>query len=396
MFHKSGNPFNIHLLICVSFLLMINFSNLFSQEIEVEKLMTKKIPDCRDISFNSTLLIPEYYRKNQFDTLSAILDYWEKQCGINEPILRLKILLAIKNNALNENMYDRSIIGYLTWYRDSKRFKEKGVDYYSDIIFWSRGFIDTGFNDFTRKIAKELKNKGKSPLESFFLDFYSDDFDKIFTRLNTKEFSGTKLKAYYLSELNEYTRKAEGHCSIYAGLWYPIGNIEIVGIHPLVGLQAGLKYKRLMVDFSLNFKFLNSAHTYKVFQNDSLWNTNHFFGGYFGIDAGLEIFRNKIHEFDLIGGIAYDGFDALNIKESKTSGKITKSINSLNFNIGLGYSFYFRSMRYLGIQAKYNFVNYENEKGTDLSGNTMEFYIILGFSGNNRKKTQLEKLDFIY
>ena len=102
---------------------------------------------------------------------------------------------------------------------------------------------------------------------------------------------------------------------------------------------------------------------------------------------------HKKHELDLIGGIGYDGFDAITDMKTKYSDKASVTLNTLNLNLGLGYRFYISSTTYIGLQGKYNFVNFLNHNGTNLSGNTMEFYILIGNSGNNYKEMHLRMLD---
>ena len=113
-----------------------------------------------------------------------------------------------------------------------------------------------------------------------------------------------------------------------------------------------------------------------------------------GFDFGYELFSIKKNNFDLIGGIAFDGFDALSSDNSNSNNNISKSINSLNLNIGLGYKHFLNSWNYLGFDFKYNFVNYDNKNGTDLAGNTITINLIYGFMGNRYKDNILRQLDY--
>lgn len=363
------------------------FFQLQAQKIDVDRLMSRHIPNCEDITLNCMLLVPAYYNHNQTDTLNALLDYWETNCHISEPLLRIKILLAIKNNVFSESLYPCSVLDFIDQYRSDVSYLGSSRNNWYHVA----GTI--GFYNFTRKLAGELKSKPLSPLESFFADLYSDNFNGIFLRLKGKEFAGTLLQHCYLSTIRECDRKSEGHWALYVGAWYPFDNLNLVGIHPVIGGKLGIKYRRLILDLSVNIKFVNSANSYQVFKNDSLWDTRYFFGAYIGIDAGFEVLRHKKHEIDLIGGLGYEGFDALKNQNSNSSDKVSVSLSSLNLNFGLGYRFYLSSTTYIGLQGRYNFVNFLNHKGTNLSGNTMEFYILIGNSGNNYKSTHLRMLD---
>lgn len=95
---------------------------------------------------------------------------------------------------------------------------------------------------------------------------------------------------------------------------------------------------------------------------------------------------------NLLSGVALDGFDA--IKETKT--QKAKSIFSPNFNIGIGirhrlgkYSAWF-----IDIQTRYNFVSYDTDGGTDLSGNVITIRFSFGFVSNPLKYELLRELGY--
>ena len=69
--------------------------SLYGQKIDPEALMTKRIITCPDILYNASYLIPGYYEKGSIDTLNSVLDFWEQNCGITEPITRCRILIAL-------------------------------------------------------------------------------------------------------------------------------------------------------------------------------------------------------------------------------------------------------------------------------------------------------------
>lgn len=210
------------------------------------------------------------------------------------------------------------------------------------------------------------------------------------------DFLNRFLQWSYLSAIRECEEQMEGHWALFAGAWYPFDNLNLVGTHPVIGGKLGIKYRRLILDLSVNIKFGNSANHYQVFKDDSLYDTRVFLGVFLGIDAGFEVLKHKKHEIDLIGGFGYEGFDALRDVHSKVSSdKVSVTLRSLNLNLGLGYRFYISSTTYIGLQGRYNFLNFLNHKGTNLSGNAMEFYILIGNSGNNYKSSRLRMLDVL-
>jgi hypothetical protein len=347
--------------------------------------MTRRYLSCADILYNVSWLIPEFYEKGSRDTLRAIMMYWEDRCGISEELVRCKILLSISDNSFSENFYkDNNILSMLRYY-------ERDNVIYGDIIVrWN--YYDTRYrndhgyhlNKFTVKLSKTLlETKEWSAVEKFFLRIYANDFEQGFQMLDSDELDGTRVKELYLQEKKARARKLAVHNDWMLGAWVPQGNADTLGVHPFFGYRIGTKYKKLTADLALGFRFGKSPNTYQVYKDGVIWDTYHFFGYYLGLDAGYELLRLKRNSIDLIGGVAFDGFDALSENtEGAKDDNLTKSIYSLNLNIGLGYKFHFKSNRYnnryIGIDFKYNFVNYKNPHGTNLDGNTYTINLIFG------------------
>ena len=376
-----------HLLLLVALILLPMLS--FPQE--VEHLMTRKYIPCSDVAYNSSLLIPEHYRKGNMDTVSALMQYWETRCGIGEPLLRLKILFAIKGDTFSEEIYeDVAIISSLLYSKRSEIVITIGFDY----LHGTHYSLDYSFFQFVQSLARALRQeRAYSPIEQFFLDFYAGDVDHIFRRVLDTSLSATILQEAYQREAATYLRMPEGHFSIYSGIWMPMGNASILGNHPLIGFEGGLKQKRWMLDALVEFKFLRSPNTYLVVKDDSTFTTDHFFGGQIGLSGGYELLRYQSNEINLLGGIAWDGFDALSIGEVNDPDRITKTINALNLNLGIGYRKYFRDKSYIGIDTRYNFVDYRNPGGTDLDGHTLTIRLKYGLSRNGYRDRNLRMLD---
>jgi len=245
------------------------------------------------------------------------------------------------------------------------------------------------------QLAKELLERNDlKPIEKLFLKMYSNDFEGTLAMIQTDDFKGTKIQELYFNQIKQYKRQVIGHEDFLLGAWIPQDNLKTLGSHPYFGFRGGIKYKRFMADATCGFKFGKSQNVYQVYKNDSVWNTDHFLGGYIGLDLGLEMFQIKKSSFDLIGGIAYDGFDALNADDPNSNTNITKSINSLNLNIGLGYKYNINQWNYIGVDIKYNILDYKNTLGTDLNGNAFTINLILGFYKNRYNINRLKELDY--
>ncbi len=371
-------------IIVKTFAIIIISTSAFGQIDSIENMMTRRKLSCMDIYYNASYLIPQFYNKGAIDSAQAIINYWEKECWPSELTLRCKILVAIRNKSFTEDIYDSTIINTLFFYKQSRST--------TDLYEYYENDLDT----FTIATSKQLlDNENITEIEKFFLRIYSNDFENTFGMLQGKNFNGTKIQEYYFREIKRYKNQVSLHIDILTGAWVPLDNLQIVGSHPYLGMRMGIKYRRLFADVSLGFMFIKSPNIYRVYKNDSLWNTDHFFGGYFGLDLGSGLLSIKSHHLDLIGGVAYDGFDALKVDYPGTDDDLSKTINSLNLNIGLGYKYYLSPYHYLGIDGKYNFVDFNNPEGTDLTGNVVSINLIYGGFGKKYDPIRLKELDYI-
>ena len=310
---------------------------LYGQIDQIENLMTRRYLSCADIFNNVSYLIPEYYEKENKDTLQAIIAYWENRCGISEALVRCKILLSIDEGNFSENLYNDNILNML---RDEKIINTRNLfrNYWDDYSY------DGLLTKFTTALAQKLlETKEVSAIEKFFLNVYANDFTPDFQILESDDFNGTRIKELYIQEKKACNQTMYFNGELMAGVWIPQGNLTVIGAHPFLGVRPGLKYKKMIASLTLGFKFIESRNKYQVFADNVIWDTNHFFGGYIGLDIDYELFRLKKNSIGVIGGIALDGFDTLNDKKDSSKNKVSKSVNSLNLNIGLGYKFHFKN-----------------------------------------------------
>jgi hypothetical protein len=358
-----------------------------AQESELERMLTRRRANCFDIHLNSVELIPRYYRENKVDSVWAVLDYWEKRCGTSEHAYRLRTLLKIKGDSLGIRASGYKFLElaqryrwYATEYFDSERYYDtRGVVY------------STSFDSLTIEIASELKSKKlSSSIDSFYVALYSNEPEVWFyLDRELEEYSG--LQQQYLSEVDRYNSMMDWHYEFIAGVWVPFGKLKLVGLHPSLGFALGVKYKKVLIDGSMIASFIDSPNEYNIIYKGNSVSTKRYFRWYLGIEGGYEVFRKKRHEIDAIGGIAYDGFQAHHVKNADNDPDAVW-VGTLNLNTGLGYRFYVKNFSFIGIDVRFNYTEYRNEGGTNLSGNVLTAALKYGWSGNRLKRSGLERL----
>jgi hypothetical protein len=219
--------------------------------------------------------------------------------------------------------------------------------------------------------------------------------------LKSDRYNGTRLQRAWLGEERRRATISGISLAIAAGAWTPTGNLSLVGPHPYFGFTFGGRGNKFSIEGVMNVRFLNSANAYTVVANQQLYNTQHYFGGYVGIDGMYELWRKRKKALELVGGCGWDGMDAFKSNANDKTAPI-KSINSINLNVGVGYRIFLRQrykqstywgrnrldfdISYLAFQAKYNVINYANPGATPLDGHAITFGILYGLYSHTLNK----------
>ncbi len=198
---------------------MMHPISLDAQTIDVEDLITRHSINCEDIALSATALIPGYHRDQKTDTLQALLHYWESSCGITEPMMRFTILWQIETNSFSEDWLPDRLPGKLLDYREAAESEEPVHDYFH-FDEWEYHAMDEGFADFTSQLAKSLrKYDDLTPIESFFITYYSNDFDKALSMLEDDVLEDTRLDSLYREHTEEVRPRGYTHAGFYFGFW---------------------------------------------------------------------------------------------------------------------------------------------------------------------------------
>jgi hypothetical protein len=231
-------------------------------------------------------------------------------------------------------------------------------------------------------------------MEYILAEFYSDNYENIFTQLQSKNFANCLLTSKYYELVHQYKNLSEFHISLLAGIWIPTGELTQVGVHPELGLQMGWKKKRMNYDFTLALKFVDAPKEYYARRDKkSEWElTDHFFGGYVGFEIGGDLLARKGHEIQAIGGVAYDGFQVL--KKNKEDDLKSSSTSSFNINFGLAYRYYITNNFYLGLRVKYHIVNYKLNGVINFTENPITVHFSIGIVQNSIKNENLKALGY--
>ena len=189
---------------------------------------------------------------------------------------------------------------------------------------------------------------------------------------------------------NDSITKSTFHWDVSFGTFIPTNNAKLLGVKPTFGFSFGLTHERMTYDLTVDVRFGKTKNEYQLADGSV---TDHYLGGYAGIDILGDIWSNNKNQILLLGGIGVDIFEivpgeyrdptfweTIFLGDDRITIEESTNIFSFNINFGLMYRFYYNRKNYLGIRYKYNIVNYNSNKiHTDVTG---DFHsITLNFGG---------------
>lgn len=360
-------------------------------------MMTKRKPDCYEMRRNAIELLPKYHKRQQIDSVEAVLDYWEERCSTPEELLRFKVLLSIEQGTsyVDTVVQRNGTIQYLLSYKNfaSSVYSD---DEYKRGQYLMNGYESFKFTDYTLDWARSLLRE-KSDLttrEEFFLRHYSHEFDGTFSMLRGEAFSNTTLEKGYhdLIESSQINTWFRGELSL--GGWFPTENLAILGNHLGFGISGGVQHKRWHAMVSIKGNFGDSRKTRNVSYKDSIYVSDKFSHVSATIDIGYALINKSQHSFELLGSGGYNGITILEVANPVDADN-PKSVerSGLLLSAGLGYRYNFKSGAYIGLSSKFNFTKFSNLPGSDLSGNFLSIRLSLGLISTDSHSHTRKLLD---
>lgn len=381
----------------VSLLLCLAAVSVFAQnQTDLKALLSPPRPDsCRDFVRNAHQLIPQWYDQGKLDSVRLVIEFVEQECETSS-FDRLKTLLAIESGEFETDLCDSALIDHVLhgYYVRSGR----SPDWLTLLIWGERiPMIDTSaYSRLVDSLTERLIRETDSTSAAYvvLMDF-TGDYDFIRKRLHRVAYSGTCLQEAYNREIAYWLeRRYRGriHLAALTGIWMPQHAASALGNKAELGFKIGWRGERLGAEGTVIFRFLDATREYVVRQDGKEDRGKSFFGGYVGADLAYEAIRSEIHSLALIGGIGLDGFGH---GSSKGDDNSTGGVNALNLNIGAEYRLACgrTRTRYVGVQGRYNVVNYATGGGTDLSGNTVSFELVYGGLSNSAS-SRLDRLKY--
>ncbi len=354
------------------------------------KMMSERLVTCDDMFYNALVLIPRFYEEKKYDSADLISKFVSQNCGLYEPVFSYQVLRRIdandmklnqvfdlylgynknQNKSLNEtNKLSESVISYLETYKEQYGVTVNNTGY-PQYVFE----VQQKYYSFIRRLAESLLNKpGLDSMQENLLRFYANPATSDFSRWSQTNYSGSVIHEDYKQQM----KRTSFSYRMQAGLWTPNGNIDILGNHPSIGFGFGPRINKTLIEMHFDIAFIKSPRDYNIYAYDTVFPTHRFETIYFGFNIDQPIISTRKSEISLLGGT---GVDILNIVENTSQDKNTNNavnLYSFNLNGGLEYRYFYHgldtrngvlSSSYIGLQARFNLINYCNTNGTDLAG----------------------------
>jgi hypothetical protein len=204
----------------------------------------------------------------------------------------------------------------------------------------------------------------------------SSTVDSAETHLHLSEKSLSQGTLRYHPKKYRYKSPAENYqeYAITSGTWIPTGWNQALGVHPLLGFAGGVWHNRMLYELNMEFRFVETPRDYTVIYQGAPLSQKKYFGGYLGMHVGYGFICQPMTTVYGLVGIGYDGFDA--VEGDDTHDPL--SINSVNFNVGSGIRHFNKDGGFIGIEATYDVINYNNPGGTLLNGNAVTVRLVWG------------------
>jgi hypothetical protein len=172
-----------------------------------------------------------------------------------------------------------------------------------------------------------------------------------------------------------------GVLTIGAGTWFPAGHLSVLGAHPAFNYGFGARNRLNEWDLDASLRFASAPQPYTIVRNDTVFSRTYYQGGY----AGLHYTRYLVHGFrwetGVTGGFGLDAIDVAS--DGNTDAHLSpQEIYSFDYNLGIRCNYYFHPHFFVGITAKYHFLNYSNPGGSSFDGNAVTLDITIGCAGN--------------
>jgi uncharacterized protein YqkB len=305
----------------------------------------------------------------EIERISKILYNWEVICGENEPIARIKILLHIQNNKLDENLIAKYVTDYIYTFKD--RVTASNSDNYKAIYahyshYYSYVPLKSNYDKWTKSIAQDLLQKQNEGTSEYLLCLlFSEQVDVFYKKIKSRDYKDNFIKnAIYQEKYDTWQRGM--NYSIIAGAWFPIGKLShTFDISPIFGFRGGFTFaKSLRFDIGFNLRVQNQQKPILIEGNNQINEVKSKTGLTGGIWATKEYrINNKVMIDAIVGlGVGILDTDLKKVNTQNTDNNKYYGVETADFSLGVNFRKRIFMKSSIGINISYHFSPYQLDK----------------------------------
>ncbi|HWB27341.1 MAG TPA: hypothetical protein VG738_17825 [Chitinophagaceae bacterium] len=326
--------------------------------------------------------LPDLYKRGEYDSILAYINVTAK--ATNHPyVFATRLLVNIQLNRLdtallNSEHFLDSLQMYAFFVRQSQAITPAVSDEpgsrLEDIPYDDRLFL---FDAVWARLLPQSKQLDST--ETFLCNVIAGKVESPVATIRANRSKYPALDSLITKRETRWRNHPGGNIAYDVGMWVPVGNASILGVHPSVGLVLGWRNKLNQVDLNLSIRLGRTPQDYVVLRSDSLYNRHFFTGGYAGLEYTRYLYHTLHFELGVKAGAGYDSFDIASNDNNNSNDYLKPfEIASLNLNAGFSMNYFFNSTGYIGLEGKFNHIHYHNKGGTPLDGNAYTITLLIG------------------
>lgn len=343
---------------------------------------------------HAPVLLPELLKEQHYDTIRNFLINWRNSDHPSlELIFAADALLAIETGGFSSYPLPCDCQLYLSDYaRELRNIDTQGSKFRYYMTVYPPYSYDATIEArslilFIRSWARDLLSKPYLDKDELFIcHTLAGDIPNPKTALDADPAACPRI-THIGAALNAYTTAVtypqhwtRGTAAVLLGWWAPTANLrQIIGAHPSVGLDLGLRSKWHEWDITWSLRFGRPIQPYIFVRKDTAYTSNYYDGGYLGLGYTRYLIHRRFFDIGVTTGLGYDYFSVVDGWRNNPNIAHLEPFNvgSFDWNNGVRIQYFFSYKTFVGLTAKYHLIHYDNTGGTNVDGNA--FTVDLSF-----------------
>jgi hypothetical protein len=332
-------------------------------------------------------------------SMEEVLEQWVQDCGYKEPVFRAAVLVQIMKGEFpvmaGEPDFLNQAIAYEIRYKLIENEDQKTRDEYFAVYREYFGYvqINSNFDRSTIQISRELlaSFRDKNDLTYAFLTLFAGNTKEFFQLLKNDQYPETTVSDDFHKRVASLKRKPEFNFGIHTGIWFPSGDLQVIGNKPIVGVFTGISRLHSTINVLFEMRFGNTASPFLINVKDTLVETRIHHGSYLGLEGNHIVIKHKKVR---LGFFVSAGYNVIDIIEEALLVPERQTFGSWSVQAGPFADIVFGNRTRMGIKPAYIFLDHHHNEGSSLEGNAFVLKLVFGYSENARKYVNLRRMGY--